>query len=270
MAKSSQSDELKNPGYEIFILLISVLSIANALVIFSSSADHDTQDVLKLINLGLTFILFGDFVLRILTARSKSEYFFRNFGWADLLSSVPLVGMSFFRAFRIVRVYRLMRAQHTRFIINSLVNNRAGTALYFIAFLVIFVLELGGVAILFTESSSPEANITNASDALWWGLVTISTVGYGDQFPVTNSGRLVGFFLIVTGVGLFGVLMGFLTNFFFGGGEEELAEHLISSEMGTAGEKMQVIYQLLEQQEQTNAALKARLAEVEQLLNSGR
>jgi voltage-gated potassium channel len=266
MAKSYQSDELKNPGYEIFILLISLLSIANALVIFSSYADRDTQDVLLLINLGLTFILFGDFVLRILTAKSKTDYFFRNFGWADMLSGVPLVGMSLFRAFRIVRVYRLMRQQHTRFIINSLINNRAGTALYFIAFLVIIVLEVGGVAILFTESSSPEANITNASDALWWGLVTISTVGYGDQFPVTNSGRLVGFFLIVTGVGLFGVLMGFLTNFFFGGGEKKLAERLVSSEVGPAGDQMQAIYQLLEQQEQTNAALKECLAEVERLL----
>ena len=73
------------------------------------------------------------------------------------------------------------------------------------------------------ESADSEANITTASDALWYTLVTISTVGYGDQFPVTNAGRLLGAFVIVVGVGIFGTLTGYLANAFLVTAQAEAA-----------------------------------------------
>ncbi len=91
-------------------------------------------------------------------------------------------------------------------------DNRAGSALYVVVFLVLLVLEFGGIAIIYIESPNPTANITTPSDAVWWAFVTITTVGYGDQYPVTNSGRIIGMFVMVLGVGLFGVLTGFLAN----------------------------------------------------------
>ncbi len=78
----------------------------------------------------------------------------------------------------------------------------------------ILVLEFGSLAILAAEHSSPEANITTASDALWYIVVTMSTVGYGDQYPVTQLGRVFGVLIIVVGVGVFGTLTGFLANAF--------------------------------------------------------
>ena len=64
------------------------------------------------------------------------------------------------------------------------------------------------------EARSPDANITTAGDALWWGIVTVTTVGYGDQYPVTTGGRIVGVFVLILGVGLFGTFTGFLANAF--------------------------------------------------------
>jgi voltage-gated potassium channel len=64
------------------------------------------------------------------------------------------------------------------------------------------------------EADAPGANITTASDGLWYTIVTISTVGYGDQYPVTNLGRLMGSFIIVVGVGIFGTFTGYLANLF--------------------------------------------------------
>ena len=64
------------------------------------------------------------------------------------------------------------------------------------------------------EEYAPQANITTASDALWYTIVTISTVGYGDQYPVTDAGRILGALIIVVGVGIFGTFTGYLANFF--------------------------------------------------------
>ena len=81
-------------------------------------------------------------------------------------------------------------------------------------FVAILMWEFGSLAILAVEVRSPAGNIKTASDALWYSLVTMSTVGYGDQFPVTNLGRVIGSFIILVGVGLFGTITGFLANAF--------------------------------------------------------
>jgi hypothetical protein len=78
------------------------------------------------------------------------------------------------------------------------------------------VLEFGSLQILYLEQNAPDANITTASDALWYTMVTISTVGYGDQYPVTDPGRVLGSLIIVVGVGIFGTFTGYLANLFLG------------------------------------------------------
>jgi voltage-gated potassium channel len=62
------------------------------------------------------------------------------------------------------------------------------------------------------EHKDPNANITTGQDALWWAFVTISTVGYGDHYPVTSSGKLVASLVIVCGVGVFGMISGLITS----------------------------------------------------------
>ena len=85
----------------------------------------------------------------------------------------------------------------------------------------ILVLEFGSLEILIAEASAPNANIKDASDALWYTIVTISTVGYGDRFPTTNPGRLIGSLIIVIGVGIFGTFTGYLANLFLSPKEEK-------------------------------------------------
>ena len=84
--------------------------------------------------------------------------------------------------------------------------------LYIGIFCVILVKECGGILVLLAESPAPEANIHTASDAMWWVYVTITTVGYGNWYPVTSAGRLIGVLVMITGVGLFGTLAGFIAN----------------------------------------------------------
>ena len=81
-------------------------------------------------------------------------------------------------------------------------------------FFMILVLEFGGMAILAAEQRTPDANIKSAGDSLWYIYVTITTVGYGDRFPVTTAGRIVGILVLTLGIGLFSTLSGFLAQTF--------------------------------------------------------
>ena len=97
--------------------------------------------------------------------------------------------MKILRIFRLVRVFRLLREYGVKNIARSLLKDRAGSALLTLLLMGILVLEFGSLEILHVEQNAPGANITSASDALWYVIVTISTVGYGDRYPVTNEGR---------------------------------------------------------------------------------
>ena len=205
--------ELKNTGYEIFIALLSVLAIVN-LVLVHLLEDKHLDTVLFLMNGLLSFVFLVDFLYRLFTAGSKSAYFFRQFGWADLVSVAPFHWLKLFRLFRLVRVIRLERANGSRRMVRSLLRDRAGSALALLLLMGILVLEFGSLYMLHIEQNAPGANITTASDALWYVIVTISTVGYGDTYPVTDRGRLAGSIIIVVGVGIFGTFTGYLANLF--------------------------------------------------------
>lgn len=268
MAETTQANkELKNTGYEIFIGILSILSILNIILAYVFRQNSDLQDILYGIDLLLSVIFLADFTYRISTTSHKSEYFFRKFGWADLLASLPFPQAKILRVFRIVRVYRLLKEYGLKNIVKSLVKDRAGSALIILLLMGILVLEFGSLAILNAESKSPNANIKTGSDAVWYTLVTISTVGYGDRYPVTNPGRLIGSIIIIVGVGIFGTFTGYLANMFLSPAKKEETTKKDPSELTDAGVKLDELKQLLDDQEKTNAALKQRLSEIEDLYN---
>jgi hypothetical protein len=205
--------ELKNTGYEIFVGILSILSIVNIVLLYAVE-DPNLDSVLTAMNVLLSVIFLADFTYRLLTAESKARYFFRQFGWADLLASLPFEQAKILRVFRLVRVFRLLRAYGAKNIVRSLLRDRAGSALLTLLLMGILVLEFGSLEMLNLEQYAPGANIASGSDAIWYVIVTISTVGYGDQYPVTNGGRLFGAVIIVIGVGIFGTFTGYLANLF--------------------------------------------------------
>src|SRR3954452_16587031 len=127
-AASTEGKELKNTGYEIFIGALSVLSIVNVVLLYAVN-DPQLNKVLWVMNMPLSAIFLGDFAYRLLTADSKSAYFFRQFGWADLLASLPFEQAKVLRIFRLVRVFRLLRQHGIKNIGHSLIRDRAGSAL---------------------------------------------------------------------------------------------------------------------------------------------
>lgn len=210
-----ENRELKGVGYEVFILLLSILSVFN-LVLTAIGTFFGRQgpalDVVFAMDTIITPFFVFDFFYRLLTASSKGGYFFRGWGWADLLAVIPMFRI--FRVFRIIRVVRLLTVYGPRRFLADLIEARAAATFLLTIFLVILVLEVAGASIYYVEQRDVQANIGSAGDAIWWGLVTITTVGYGDRYPVTPEGRIIGTFLLMSGIGLFSVLTGFIANVF--------------------------------------------------------
>lgn len=211
--------ELKRAGftrstsYEIFILAISLLSYIN-IVLLLWMPQGQPRNVIYIVDTVVAGIFFIDFVTRFAKAENRKRYFFKEFGWSDLLSAVPFSAFNIFRIFRITRFLRFMRKEGGKRVLGSLLKKIPEAALYGVFFLILLVLEFGSIGVLAAEAGAPNANITTAGDALWWVYVSITTVGYGDKYPVTGLGRMVGIATISVGVGLFGVVTAYIANLF--------------------------------------------------------
>ncbi len=210
---ASAAENREVNSYELFIAALSIISIVN-IVLSLFLPDSAVREVVVIVDTGLCFVFFADFLGRLRRAGSKSDYFFHRLGWLDLLGSLPLPGLRLARVFRVARVVRLVRAVGMKTIIDKVLHDRAGSALYTVLVLCALVIQYAAIFELLANRGAPHANITTASDAVWYVIVTITTVGYGDTYPVTNAGRIVGVITMFVGVGLFGVLTGFLANTF--------------------------------------------------------
>lgn len=200
-----------SPSYQLFMLALCVCSLlalsANVLV-------QEATEVRRLIvyaDTAVCAIFFVDFLLSLYRADNRWRYFY-TWGWIDLLSSIPLVDVARWgRAARIARIFRGVRA--ARLIGSAILERRAQSTVLAAALVALLMLIVTSVTILNVETA-PESNIKTADDALWWALTTITTVGYGDRYPVTAEGRLVAGVLMCAGVGLFGMFSGFLAAWF--------------------------------------------------------
>ena len=268
-ADGDEASVLNNPGYEVFIGILSILSITNLLLIYVTQ-DEAIRYVLGAMNLLLSIVLFIDFLYRLRKAPSKNRYFFRQFGWADLGASLPLPQLKILRVFRLIKVWNLVRRYGLKHLARTLIKDRAGSALWLLLLIAIFVLEFGSVWMLRIEQYAPNANITSASDSIWYVIVTIATVGYGDQYPVTNPGRLVGSGIIILGVAIFGTLSGYLANAFIApkkeqDAAEEAEEDLVDAENRDRDEKLHAkveeLHALLAEQQRAIARLEELLSQ---------
>ncbi len=206
----------------------------------------------------LSPLLLFDFVYRLVTASSRDTYLFRRFGWADLVAAVPTLGV--FRIFRVRAVAREARAVGRERIFEDLFVSRASATFLLTIFLTIAVVEFAGIAEFYVEQGQPNANIVSAGDSIWWGLVTITTVGYGDQYPVGPAGRLVGALLLFAGIGLFSVLTGFIANAFLAPSRPHRIARLAPN---TPAAELAALGAMLREQEEHAAAIRAKLHDLE-------
>jgi voltage-gated potassium channel len=211
MVKHHPSEPLTYLNIVVLILSVYLLiaMLLNAIIQLPENICH----VLAIVDDFICLIFMIDFVIRFRKAENK--WVFMKWGWIDLLASIPNVDfLRYGQAFRVFRIIRILRAfQSTRQIINHLVKKKIQGTFTAAALVSILLIIFSSIAILQFETD-PESNIKSGEEALWWAFSTITTVGYGDHYPVTTEGRLIAVILMTVGVGLFGTFSAFVTTWF--------------------------------------------------------
>jgi voltage-gated potassium channel len=221
-----ETAKLRKPSnaYQIFILVLTVLSLAVMAVMLLPTLSDATYKVLSMYDNLICVIFLIDFVLNLRGASKKSDYFIGQRGWLDLLGSIPSFGilrlgplLRLARLSRLARILRLLRGEQKKALVKDILENRSQYALFITILLTLLVLTVCSTLVLQFESKSPDSSITTGGDALWYAIVTITTVGYGDFYPVTTAGRITAMFIMFMGVGIIGALASLLASLLVGG-----------------------------------------------------
>jgi voltage-gated potassium channel len=211
------------PQLGLLDLVVTALSIyalgALALDTFTT-LDEELSRLINYFDYLICAVFFFEFWYRLFTAENKWQYF--KWGWIDLLSSIPMVdAFRTARLVRIVRVIRIIKAYRSvQQLLAYLFQNRVKGTFASAVLTAVLILIFSSIAILKVETS-PESNIKTAEDAIWWAFVTITTVGYGDKYPVTTEGRIVAAVLMTVGVGLFGTFTAYISSWFVEGNRQQ-------------------------------------------------
>lgn len=197
---------------------ISTLAIASAvLLVLELSAELSSAQlrILYTFDFAVALLFLMDFLYELHSAKDKSVYFKKN--WYLLLASIPITGGTY-QALRSVQLIRLMRIVRLYARIRRLSEatehvSRNSSRYIFIALFSVIVLFVGS-SVFYHYEASLNYQVDTYFDALWWAVVTATSVGYGDIFPVTLAGRVTAMFLMVFGLALLGTVVGLASNYF--------------------------------------------------------
>lgn len=144
-----------------------------------------------------------DYVVSLALANPRRRWVLRH------LHELAIVVLPVLRPLRLLRLVTLIRTLH----------RTAGFALrgqvtIYVAVAASLLVVIAGLAVLDAEQNAPGANISTIGDALWWAFVTITTVGYGDYFPITATGRLIAVGLMISGIALIGSVTATFASWF--------------------------------------------------------
>jgi len=211
---NTQNKEPEKLGFlNILILVLSIYVLIALMIDTFMKLPPEVSRMLTLIDNIICGVFLFDFAQRFYKSENKLK--FMKWGWIDLVSSIPSLDfMRAGRALRLIRLLRILRAfRSTKHLVHHVFKNKTQGTLTTAAVIAVLMIIFSSIAILQVETDA-NSNIKTAEDAIWWAYVTITTVGYGDKFPVTTEGRIIASLLMTVGVGLFGTFTAFLASWF--------------------------------------------------------
>lgn len=199
-------------------LAISGLAVLSAVLLILELSSELSSTQLRFfyaLDLAIAFAFLADFLYELYTAKNRKLYFRHN--WYLLLASIPITGGTY-QALRSVQLIRLMRIVRLYARIRRLSEatehvSRNSSRYIFIALFSTIVIFVGSSAFFHFEAAL-NYRIDTYFDALWWAVVTATSVGYGDIYPVTTAGRVTAMFLMMFGLALLGSIVGLASNYF--------------------------------------------------------
>ena len=199
-----------------FLVVISLLSFSLETL---PNLSKNQIFILKLVEIVIITIFSIEYLLRIFVTDKKFKYIFSFYGLIDLLTILPFylsltIDLRSLRALRLLRLFRILKLVRFNKAINRFQEalKIAREEIIIFIFATCIVLYLSSVGIFFFENAIQPDKFSSVFHSLWWAIVTLTTVGYGDIYPLTLGGRIFTFFILILGLGVVGIPAGLIAS----------------------------------------------------------
>ena len=199
-----------------FLVVISLLSFSLETL---PNLSKNQIFILKLVEIVIITIFSIEYLLRIFVTNKKFKYIFSFYGLIDLLTILPFylsltIDLRSLRALRLLRLFRILKLVRFNKAINRFQEalKIAREEIIIFIFATCIVLYLSSVGIFFFENAIQPDKFSSVFHSLWWAIVTLTTVGYGDIYPLTLGGRIFTFFILILGLGVVGIPAGLIAS----------------------------------------------------------
>ena len=208
-------------GYriEIFIQLLIVISIVNFTVQTLPDKNFIFQKYLNAIEIICVFFFSLEYLLRLIASKKPLKFIFSFFGIVDLLAILPfyltlgadLKSLRAVRLFRLLRLLKFLRYGDTLKNLKQSFDNVKKELILFSA-ATLLLIYFSSVGIYFFENEAQPDAFSSVFSAMWWSVATLTTVGYGDIYPITTGGKIFSTFIVFIGLGLVAVPTGLIAS----------------------------------------------------------
>ena len=216
------SDTPLAKAFDVLLLILISSSVLVVMLESVQSYQKDHHELLKPWNGVFTILFTVEFLARLIVVRKKRRYLFSFFGMVDLLSILPTYLELFvsgsghliiIRVLRLLRMFRILKMvnhmNQTGYLVNALKASRPKIAVFLFGVMAIVCIE--GTLMYIIESGVEGSDFTSIPQAIYWGIVTITTVGYGDIAPITVAGKVLASLMMLTGFAILAVPTGIVT-----------------------------------------------------------
>ena len=201
------------------IQVLIILSVITFSVETIPDLKPQTRSILESIEFVCVMVFTIEYALRIYAADKKLKFIFSFFGIIDLLAILPFylafgVDLRSLRALRFVRLFRLFKLVRYNKAIKLFGRalSIAKEEILLFLFITLILIYLSGVGIYYFEHDAQPEHFSSIFESLWWAIITLTTVGYGDVYPITVGGRVFTFIILMIGLGIVAIPAGILSS----------------------------------------------------------
>lgn len=221
--------------FDLFIQSLVIISLVTFAIETLPNLNTEEKSFFRILETTIVIIFSIEYILRIIVADKKWSFIFSFYGLIDLFAILPFyiatgIDLRSIRVFRILRLFQMLKIARYTNAINrfSMAFKSIKSELLVFFTVTVLLLYVAGVGIYYFENKAQPDVIQSVFDGLWWAIVTLTTVGYGDVYPITAGGKFFTFIILIISLGTIAVLTGLMTVALskFSKSEENLAASL--------------------------------------------
>tara|TARA_R110002153_G_scaffold95269_2_gene229039 strand:- start:1893 stop:2603 length:711 start_codon:yes stop_codon:yes gene_type:complete len=213
------NDNRKSRIFAYFIQILIFVSILSFSFETVPDLEPSTRKILRIIEIFSVIIFTIEYVLRIYVSDKKSKFIFSFFGIIDFLAILPFylslgVDLRSLRALRFLRLFRILKLMRYNKAIErfSRAISLAKEEVLLFLIVTLILIYFSAVGIYYFEHEVQPKNFASIFDSLWWAIITLTTVGYGDVYPITVGGKVFTFFILMIGLGIVAIPTGIISS----------------------------------------------------------